>query len=126
MNPFPDNFQKMIRNIAPRHCDFCGHKYSEEDFHLVKMQGQNAVVHLKCAQCNSSYMLNIYSPGTGVLGSSRMQLNLDLEDNQEITQFANNTAVTRNEALDAFNLLVEDPKIHELLNKKQLGKSLAN
>jgi hypothetical protein len=112
------SFLKNIKSVAPKHCDLCGHMYDEADFHLVKNQQQQTVIHLRCHNCGNSYMLNVYSPMAGVLGSSRSQLNLDLTQPDELSKFAGQEPVSINQALDGFNLLVKSDFLAEFMQKK--------
>jgi hypothetical protein len=108
----------MIKNVTPKHCDLCGNKYEEQDFNLVKTANQQATLHLKCRACGNSYLLNVFSPAAGMIGSSRSQLNLDLANAKEITKFASSGAISLNQALDAYNLFSKQPFVLESILKK--------
>lgn len=101
-----NNDQNSIKNIvsiAPKHCENCGHKYSESDFHLMKSSSINTLFHLKCSNCGNTYMLNIVSPMQGMVGASRIPLNLDLNSVEEITKFAGHKPTEADEAIDIFD-----------------------
>lgn len=113
---------KMVKNVAPKHCDICGHKYEDSDFHLVKNQGNQTVIHLRCDSCGNTYMLNVFNPAQGLLGSTRAQLNLDLAEANEVMNFAGNKPLTTNEALDAYNLLTKSSALHSLFKATSRSK----
>ena len=71
---------QSIKGVAPKHCDSCGHKYGEADFNVLKNQTQQLIIHLRCQNCGNAYMLNIFNPQQGLVGSTRAQLNLDIID----------------------------------------------
>jgi hypothetical protein len=108
-NPERDKMMEHIRNIAPKHCDLCGQKYHDHDFNLVKTAMGQATLHLKCHNCSNSYLLNIYSPAPGMIGSSRSQMNLDVESAKELVKFAGAKAISVNEALDVYNAIKQSP-----------------
>jgi hypothetical protein len=47
-------------------------------------------------------MLNVVSPMQGMVGASRMPLNLDLLSSNEISKFAGKEPTDQNEAIDIF------------------------
>ncbi len=98
-------FLNSIKEITPKHCDACGAKYKLSDLKVVKKQSQNASIHIKCSECGNSYLINIFTPMLGVLGSTRSKIDLDITDPREIMLFASNEVISLNEALDAFNRL---------------------
>jgi RNase P subunit RPR2 len=115
---------ESIRSVSPKHCDSCGYKYKEDDFKLVKSQNQQATVHLRCQNCGNSYLLNIFSPSMGMIGSSRSQLNLDVTHPQELVKFVKAGSITMNEALDAYNLFIRRAaSIEGIFRKKSLHHS---
>jgi len=101
--------QKLIKNllaVAPKHCDNCGHKYSEKSFDVVKSSLAGTVLHLKCDNCGNSYMLNVLAPNSnGMIGAQRTPINVDLTSQSEIIKFAGSTSVSKDEALDVHLLL---------------------
>lgn len=120
MEDFNDK-QKFIKHflaIAPKHCDNCGSKYTESDFKVIKSTPGGFVMHLRCQNCNNTYVLNVLDPGNGTVGTQRSPLNLDLNSDNEIQSFAGKESVSRNDALDAYNAI--DKKI----NKQQLRELL--
>lgn len=107
MEDFNDR-QKFIKHflaIAPKHCDNCGTKYTESDFKVIKSTAGGFVMHLRCQNCNNTYVLNVLNPGNGMVGTQRTPLNIDLNTDAEIQEFAGKDAVTKNDALDAYNSL---------------------
>lgn len=116
-------FINQVKAIAPKHCDVCGTKYTDEDFSNIKSNNQQTVVHLRCRNCGNAYILNIYSPVPGIIGSARSQVNLDLTDTNELMTFAGSKSVTADDALDAMNLLTKSPALLDFFynfgNKKQ-------
>lgn len=123
-----DNFnnkdENLIRNllaVAPKHCDNCGSKYSENNFKVVKTSPSNTVFHLKCVICGNAYMLNVINPVNGMIGAQRTPINIDLELGDEIQKFAGKTSVDKNEAIDVYNTL--EPSITEDNLKKLLQVS---
>lgn len=120
-----DNFnnkdENLIRNllaVAPKHCDNCGSKYSENNFKVVKTSPSNTVFHLKCVICGNAYMLNIINPVNGMIGAQRTPINIDLELGDEIQKFAGKPSVDKDEAIDVYNTL--EPSITEDNLKKLL------
>lgn len=97
-------FIKSLLTVAPKHCDNCGNRYSENDFRIVKTTNSSIVLHLRCSNCNNTYMLNVMNPINGIVGAQRVPLNLDLLD-QEIQKFAGKEAVSNNDALDIYDTL---------------------
>lgn len=114
-----NNIIKNVRGIAPKHCDFCGNKYEDSDFQVIRTQAQQSVIHLQCRGCGNSYMLNIYNPMGGLLGSSRSQLNLDITDTKELMHFAGTKPVTSNEALDGYNLFARSEFLEEFFQSQK-------
>lgn len=97
--------QKIIKNImevAPKHCENCGNKYRENDFRIMRSSAVNTLLHLKCASCGNTYMLNVVSPMQGMVGASRMPLNLDLYSPNEVSKFAGIEPLEDDEALDIY------------------------
>ncbi len=123
-----DNFnnkdENLIRNllaVAPKHCDNCGSKYSENNFKVVKTSPSNTVFHLKCVICGNAYMLNVINPVNGMIGAQRTPINIDLELGDEIQKFAGRPSVDKDEAIDVYNTL--EPSITEDSLKKLLQTS---
>lgn len=123
-----DNFnnkdENLIRNllaVAPKHCDNCGSKYSENNFRVVKTSPSNTVFHLKCVICGNAYMLNVINPVNGMIGAQRTPINIDLELGDEIQKFAGKPSVDKDEAIDVYNTL--EPSITEDSLKKLLQTS---
>ncbi|KXK25705.1 MAG: hypothetical protein TR69_WS6001001508 [candidate division WS6 bacterium OLB20] len=105
------NIIRNLLSVAPKHCDNCGSKYSEEDFRIVRSSAVNTVLHLKCTVCNNAYMLNVMNPMNGMVGSQRTPINIDLRGTEEIEQFAGKDAVSQNEAIDTYNEI--DPEFDQ-------------
>jgi hypothetical protein len=104
------NSQKIIKHImevAPKHCENCGNKYSENDFKVMKSTSVNTLLHLKCSNCGNTYMLNVVSPMQGMVGASRMPLNLDIYSSNEFSKFAGRTPTKKDEAIDIYDSLGE-------------------
>lgn len=99
---------KTIMEVAPKHCENCGHKYKTEDFKIMRKSPVNTLLHLKCSNCGNTYMLNVVSPQNGMMGASRMPINLDLSSSQEFSKFAGGSSVEQDEALDIYELLDPD------------------
>jgi len=115
------NLIKSLLAVAPKHCDNCGSKYTEDNFKIVRNSPASTVLHLKCNNCNSSYMINVMNPLSGMIGSQRTPVNIDLQTGQEIQEFAGKDAVSTDEAIDTYNDL--DPNTNKetllkLLNSK--------
>ena len=99
------SFLKNIMAVAPKHCENCGHKYSEEDFQVVQKNPNATVIHLKCSQCGASYMLNIMNPVNGIVGASKTPFNLDIESPKELSQFLVLPPIIIDEAIEIYDLL---------------------
>lgn len=97
----------QAKGIVPKHCDNCGNKYSQSDFSLMNESSQQTTIHIKCHNCNNSYVLNVYNPVAGLIGSSRSHLNLDISDSEELMKFAGSDAISRDQALDAYSLIAK-------------------
>ncbi len=110
---------KNIMQIAPKFCDVCGTQYQTKNFNVVKNEGQQLVVHLKCSNCGNGYMLNIFNPMHGVFGTTRSQVNLDIESPKELMKFASSKSLSINEALDAHNILMKSPVLDFFLEKNK-------
>lgn len=93
-----------IKKIAPKFCDNCGHMYEQNDFSVLKAQESNALLHLKCPSCSNTYVINAFVNNMGY-GSQRMPLVLDLEGAEELEEFADSEVVSKDYAIDTFNLL---------------------
>jgi hypothetical protein len=106
-----------IKKIAPKYCDNCGHMYNQNDFNVLKAQESNALLHLKCPSCGNTYVINAFVNNTGY-GSQRMPLVLDLEGSVEIEKFAESDVVSKDYAIDLFDLLNSGEV------EKRLAKSL--
>jgi hypothetical protein len=116
------NKQEVLKNImqiAPKFCDVCGSQYQNKNFNVVKNEGQQLVVHLKCSNCGNGYMLNIFNPMHGVFGTTRSQVNLDIESPKEMIKFASSKSLSINEALDAHNILMKSPVLDYFLEKNK-------
>jgi hypothetical protein len=111
-------FIKHFLTIAPKHCDNCGAKYSEADFKVIRSTPQGIIMHLKCQNCQNTYVLNVLNPVNGMVGTQRAPLNLDLESDSELQHFAGKESISGNDALDIYQLL--DKK----LSREQLAKIL--
>ncbi len=98
-------FIKHFLTIAPKHCDNCGSKYTESDFKIIKSTPGGFVMHLRCQNCNNTYVLNVLNPGNGMVGTQRTPLNLDLVSDGEVQAFAGKDAVSKNDAIDIYNAL---------------------
>jgi hypothetical protein len=98
--------QKIIKNImqvAPKHCENCGVKYNSEDFKVMRNTSINTLLHLKCSSCGNTYMLNVVSPMQGMVGASRIPLNLDLDTVDEVSKFAGKAKIGEDTALDIYD-----------------------
>ncbi|MFW5702598.1 MAG: hypothetical protein ACOCXP_01380 [Candidatus Dojkabacteria bacterium] len=118
---------KIIKPVAPKHCDLCGEKYAEQDFQVANQDRGETTVSISCKNCQNTYMLNVFSPAMGVLGSSRSKLNLDLKGAEEISRFAKMPAISADEALDAYNMFTSAEsqvlsKVMNGLSKRQIKK----
>lgn len=114
-----------IKKIAPNHCDNCGTKYMPNDFKILKLTGTNALIHLNCAHCGNTYVINAFLNNNGV-GSQRIPLVTDLEGPVEIERFAKKDAISDNDAVDLFDYLSSGPNLGQLLSKDVVnhGKKL--
>lgn len=102
------------RAVAPKYCEKCGFEYSDDNFQLVQKNNNQAVFHLKCSKCGNTYILNVVSPSPNIMASQRSSLNIDLTEPDEMSKFAGKGAVSKDEALDIFNIL-KDTDIESLL-----------
>jgi hypothetical protein len=102
-----------IKKIAPRHCDNCGTKYAQSDFKIVQVNPMSALIHLNCKSCGSTYIINVFTNENGI-GSQRIPLILDLNGPQELEKFTQNGLVTKDNAVDLYNLLQEKSSLSEL------------
>ncbi len=109
------------KTIAPKHCDNCGNAYGENDYHVMRNANGQMVVHLKCSKCHNSYMLNIFSPMQGVVGSTKSGINLDLNTTEEISKFTEFDAIDINEALEAYTILCKSDVLSRYLPEKSLA-----
>ena len=111
---------KNIRKVAPKHCDNCGAKYTPRDFKVLKLVENSALIHLNCSACANTYVINAYVNQNG-LSSQRVPLILDLESTDEVEKFAQQNAISKNNAIDLFNLLSNNTSIEQLFStdKKQ-------
>lgn len=114
-----ENLIKNLLAVAPKHCDNCGTRYSENNFRVVKSSPSNTVFHLKCTFCGNAYMLNVLNPVNGMIGAQRSPINIDLEMGEEIQKFAGRNSVNKDEAIDVYNTL--NPATNEEALKKLLG-----
>lgn len=108
----PENIERIkakalneAREVAPRFCEKCGQAYSDKDFNLVQKNAGQAVFHLKCSRCSNTYILNVVAPAPNIMASQRSSFNIDLKDAQEMSKFAGQKAVSKDEGLDIINLL---------------------
>lgn len=106
-----DKLIKSLLAVAPKHCDNCGARYSENNFRVVKATSSNTIFHLKCSACKNAYMLNVLNPVDGMIGAQRTPINIDLDMGEEIEKFAGGPSVDKDEAIDVFNTL--EPNITE-------------
>jgi hypothetical protein len=81
---------------------------------VIKSTPTGFVMHLRCQVCNNTYVLNVLNPGNGMVGTQRTPLNLDLETDAEITEFAGREPISRNDALDVYNVLSKGLKQADL------------
>ncbi len=105
MEPEKKNFIKNLQHFAPKYCDNCGHPFEEPDFKILKQSSINTLLHLRCSSCGNAYMLNVLSPANGVVGSTRVPINLDLQNGEEIKRFAGSEIVSEDDAIDVYNAL---------------------
>jgi len=110
------NIIKSIMEIAPKHCENCGNKYESTDFKVMRSTSINTLLHLKCPKCGTTYMLNVVSPIQGMVGASRMPLNLDLYTSDEMSRFAGKSSTTKDEAISIFEQ-TDKLKFPEFLSK---------
>ena len=108
------NFFKHFLTVAPRHCDNCGAKYKEADFKVINSNGNNIVLHLKCHDCQNTYVLNIMNQPNGTMGAQRIPFNSDIETEAELECFAGSEGVSSNEALDFLMQVSAKTKMAEL------------
>ena len=100
-----DNLIKNLIAVAPKHCDNCGARYTENNFKVVKSTATNTIFHLTCSVCKNSYMLNVLNPVNGMIGAQRTPINIDLDLNNELEKFAGKPGVEKDEAIDIYNYL---------------------
>lgn len=106
MNENKEKEQQIIKGImevAPKHCENCGSKYNESDFRVMRSSTVNTLLHLKCSSCGNTYMLNVVSPMQGMVGASRMPLNLDLFSPNEVSKFAGIEPTDQDEAIEIYD-----------------------
>lgn len=115
---------EAVKSVTPKHCDNCGHKYTEHNFKLVKNELGHKVIHIHCDGCNNSYLLNIVQPASGMYGSTRSQVNLDLGNVREMMKFASEAAISMNDALDAYNLFTKQTSVFDQLFSRQRAKQV--
>ena len=124
-NNIDKNLLSQIKNVTPKHCDLCGYKYSETDYNIIKQPNQGQiVVHIKCQSCGNAYMLNVFSPSQGLIGSAKSQINLDLSNTHELVKFAGKGVITVNEALDAYNSITKEDGLEKFIKKNESLTSL--
>lgn len=99
-----DEIINNIKKIAPRHCDNCGTKYEREDFKIVQLNPVSALIHLNCKSCGSTYIINAFTNENGI-GSQRIPLVLDLNGPNELEKFTQNEVISKDNAIDLYNLL---------------------
>jgi len=99
------NFFKHFLTLAPKHCDNCGAKYDEGDFKVINSNNSSIVLHLKCHECQNTYVLNVLNQPNGTLGAQRMPFNSDVNTDIEMDYFAGSEGVSDNNAIDAYRNL---------------------
>jgi len=112
------NFFKHFMTFAPKHCDNCGSKYSEMDFKVINSNNNNIVLHLKCHDCQNTYVLNVMNQTNGTMGAQRIPFNSDINNDSELEYFVGSEGVTTNEALDLLSQLdskMSKEKLQQLL-----------
>jgi len=102
------NIFKHFLTLAPKHCDNCGAKYNESDFKVINSNNNSIVLHLKCHECQNTYVLNVLNQPNGTLGAQRIPFNSDVNNDIEMDFFAGSDEVTTNQAIDIYRTL--DPK----------------
>lgn len=110
---------KNIKNLAPKHCDNCGSMYMPNNFKVLRVIENSALIHLSCSDCGNTYVINAYASNMGI-GSQRMPLILDLEDVNEVERFANLPPISKDDAIDLFNFLGENMSIKDLFNNTKV------
>jgi len=110
------NFFRHFLTVAPKHCDNCGSRYNEADFKVINSNNNSIVLHLKCHDCQNTYVLNVMNQPNGSMGAQRIPFNSDVNSDIELEFFAGSEGVGSNEALDVFSQL--DAK----MTKDQLQK----
>ena len=114
------NFFRHFLTLAPKHCDNCGSKYNETDFKVINSNNNNVVLHLKCHECQNTYVLNVMNQANGSMGAQRIPFNSDISNDVELELFAGTEAVSTNEALDLLGKL--DANVTKDLLQKLLSK----
>ena len=99
------NFFRHFLAVAPKHCDNCGAKYNETDFKVINSNNNNIVLHLKCHECQNTYVLNVMNQANGTMGAQRVPFNSDINNDPELEYFAGSESVTTNDALDLMDNL---------------------
>jgi len=108
------NFFRHFLTVAPKHCDNCGAKYEEIDFKVINSNNNNIVLHLKCHECQNTYVLNVMNQANGTMGAQRIPFNSDINTDIELEFFAGSEGVTTNEALDLLGQLDSKMNIEKL------------
>lgn len=91
-----------LRNLAPRYCDHCGTKHSEQDFSFVGEKGGQLTFQIACSECGAMDLLQVVPGSPGMLNIKRMHtLNTDVKG-AEFAKFAGKPQVRTEEALDFY------------------------
>jgi hypothetical protein len=117
---------KKLEGVVPKHCDRCGHKYHPHDMEVIKTDNNVTAIHVKCHNCKNNYILNMFSPMNGLMGTSKAQVNLDLSNSKEVVKFAGLESIDTDEALDAFNQINKTELLESFFRKNQFDATDTN
>ena len=119
-----ENVIQSLRKLTPKFCDNCGHQYVPEDFKVIKVVENNALVHLTCANCANTYIINAFTNQTS-MGSQRIPLVLDIEGPSEVEKFAKNEPTSKDDAVDLYNFLTDNKNLGDLFSSLKVNRAVA-
>lgn len=112
MNGQNNNSKKQIFEITKR-CPLCQYKYSRDTFKMLDRSGNKNLLHLKCPNCHSSFVVAIGQTPFGA-GLVAIVTDLNLSDAK---RFYRKDPISQNQLLEIYNF-IKTKNFNQVLKKQ--------